>query len=633
MSPMPPRTFPSPLAPVSALSGHQATRPPARPASRPEAKPDAGPALGAVLLAGFLAVGLALVLAAAPPAHAQTMPLPGDEAWQPGPTVTGPREGTRVEWPQERVNWLLEMDRTVQFLDIWQYRDAGPNFGGMIEAESGPLGGVIQTDNTLEAIWVWSHYQRLTGRTEYLDNIMDAWTYCENFPAWLEEGGNGYYRVHNCAWALTAESEYRAATADGSFLDYANTSAEYIRNTPLYLGSQAQRLNAMCQAWAAGNLYLYAEEMGNTTWRQKALDYGETLIAWVAVDPVTNLAFETWAMSAGTVVWGICRSVFADDPVRGADWVAANGALVDTFQVWYNVPNDSYDWDNSWNVAYANAHFAMGDVAGSAYHTAIGEKLTRKLLAYDTDDDGGIMATTQDPPTIDMSWVSTYLNKFGVARMLGTPAARDAGILAFTSPADLDTIPWPPGAPIPIRVQASNFGLETLAGVEVHLAGAAEGMATIDLGWVEVEEVELHPGWIPETPGLHELTAWTVTPGDGGAANDTLTIRVYLLDVAATPEPSAAAAPRLLSVTPNPLREQGTIALAVPAWQAGRVELFALDGRRVAGWPFGPGNARTVRFTWDGRDAAGRAAPAGVYLVRSEAGRTVSSGKIVKLEP
>jgi hypothetical protein len=586
-----------------------------------------------LLLVLYVAAVFAVFLClASAPARAQTMPLPGGEAWADrGSDPTGPLRTERVAWPAGRINWLLELDRTVHFLDTWQYRGVGSNFGGMIEAESGPLGGVIQTDNTLEAIWVWSHYKRLTGTTSYDDNIHDAWTYCQTFPAWLEEGSNGYYRVHNCAWALTTESEYRAATADTGFKAYGRTSAEYIKNTPLFL-NQSQRLNAMVQGWAAGNLFLYADELGHAVWRQKALDYGETMIAWIAVSPATNLSFETWAMSAGTIVWGICNSVFRNDPPRGQQWVQDNGALVDTFQVWYNVPNDSYDWDNSWNVAYCNAQFAMGDVSGNPHYTAMGEKLTRKLNAYDSDDDGGIMATTQDPVTIDMSWVSCYLAKFGISRLLGTPAPQDPGILAFTEPADGDTILWPVGIPIPVRVQASNFGLQSLAGVEVHVTGPVTASATIDLGFVEVEQVELDPGWVPPAPGLYEFTAYTVHPGDGNTTNDSLTIRVYLRDSAGADEPLALG-PRILSVQPNPARERSVISLAAPAWQSGRVELFSLDGRRVTGWPVEPGNARTLRFTWNGRDAEGREAPAGIYFVRAQCGDQVVTRKLVRLAP
>ena len=214
----------------------------------------------------------------------------------------------------------------MQFLDTWQNRVPGVDFGGEIEAESGPLGGIIQTDNTLEAIWVWSHWTRITGETEYLDEIANAWTYAQQYPAWLEEGGDGYYRVHNCAWGLTAESEYRAATADTSKKAYARTCGDYVKNTPLAMPNTG-RLNTFCEAWAAGNLFLASEELSRPDWRQKALDYGELIITWVNYNPPVQLSAEYWAMSSGTVVWGLCNTVFRNDPARGQTWIQNYGAL------------------------------------------------------------------------------------------------------------------------------------------------------------------------------------------------------------------------------------------------------------------------------------------------------------------
>ncbi len=595
----------------------------------PPGTPDHPVVLGRPVVACVLAM---LLLGIAVPAFAQTMPMPGDEplpsTW---PPPTGPDGGRLVAWPTGRVNWLLSLGRTCQFLETWQNRVPGVDFGGEIEAEGGPLGTVIQTDNTLEAIWVWSHWTRLTGDLQYLDEIANAWTYSVRYPAWLEEGGDGYYRVHNCAWGLTAESEYRAATADTSKKSYARTCGDYIKNTPLSI-INTQRLNAFCEAWAAGNLFLYAEEENRPDWRQKALDYGELLINWVNYSPPVQLAAEYWAMSSGTVVWGLCNSVFRDDPARGQAWVQANGAYVDTFQTWYNVPGDSYDWDNSWNVAYCNAHFAMGDVSGNEHYTAMGEKLARKLLSYDVDTDGGIQATTQDPPTIDMSWVSSYLAKFGVSRMLGDPPQQDAGVLTFVTPADGDLIYIPVGTPIPIEVQVTNFGLQAIGPVQVDLTGPVTGSAAVDLGFVEVENVVLHAGWTPAAAGVYQLTAITTWPGDEVASNDTLTVQVQVVDLADAPEIADAGAPGIVLVTPNPSRDATRITLRLPAWREGEASVHSVDGRQLAMWRLEPGNQRAVTLTWDGRRSDGSAVPAGVYVVRARTGDAVSARRFVRLD-
>ena len=567
------------------------------------------------------------------PAAAQTPYVPPEAADLDAPSSTGPATGGgEVEWPAGRINYLFELDQIAAFLDVWQYLGADSDFGGMIEAEGGPLGDVIQTDNTLEAIWVWSRYTELTGSVEYLDNIADAWVYVGVHPPWLEEGGNGYYRVHNAAWGLTAESAYRSATGDDGFLAFAETCADYIVSVNLFL-NQFQKLNAFVQGWAAGNLYLYGEEMSDAGWMTAALAQGEELIDWVEFDPPVQLALETWAMSSGTLVWGICNSVFRDDPARGGLWIDDYGALVDTFQVWYDNAGDSFDWDNSWNVGYVNGQFAMGDVSGDAAYTRNGENLTRLLLSYDTDDDGGIQGTTQDPVTEDMTWVTTYLAKFGVARILGQPPQTDAGLLQFTSPADGDIIVLPAaGAPVPIRVLATNFGLQDIPSVDVHLAGDASGLVTIALDFVEKEEVELDAGWTPPGPGDYELIAYTTLAGDEDALNDTLRIMVKALDAAS----AGGEGPSVLSagsVRPNPSSGVSWIALDLPEGTPAEIGIFTPDGRRVTAWSLPAGERRRVERAWRGATPDGERLPAGIYFLRARIGGGLERHlKIVRLD-
>jgi len=544
--------------------------------------------------------------------------------------AVGPRGGA-PEWPTERVNYLFEFEQIVQFLALWQETDPGPNFGGMIEAEGGSLGNVIQTDNTLEAIWVWSRYTAITGRTTYLQNIADAWTYCQAWPAWNEEGGtNGNYRVHNCAWGLAAESAYRLATGDTAFLTYAQTCADWIVNHPLFI-NQNQAINAFVEGWAAGNLYLYGEERNNAAWMASALSLATTVKTFIDVDPVRNLALETWAMSSGTMVWGLCNSTFRDDPAAGIAWLAVNGARVDTFQPWYDVPNDSFDWDNSWNVAYANAHFAMYDLTGEPAYHQNAVNLTNLLLAYDEDDDGGIQGTTQDPVTEDMSWVTCYLTKFGVDRLLGTPPSIDAGVLAFASPEDQALYVLPLGAPIPIEVTVTNYGLADLTGVSVQLEGAIELSTTLDLPYAARPTLTLDPSWSPGA-GQYELTVSTSVPGDENPSNDQLTIQITVLapsDVAS----DLTGAPRV-TISPNPSRGDAVIRLVGRALTPTVLSLHDAAGRLVRrfelpGAPSGSLDAPSA-LRWDGRDARGRTLPPGAYWLR-DTRRAGAASRIVRL--
>lgn len=558
-----------------------------------------------------------------------TQPLPDSELHA-SPNITGPRGGP-VEWPTARINYMFELDQLAAFMDTWQEDTPGANFGGMIEAEAGPLGGVIQTDNTLEAIWVWSKYTEITGRTTYLQNIADAWIYCQNFPPWLEEGPvAGYYRAHNCAWALTAEIAYRQATGDTSFLTYAQTSADWIVAHPLNI-TQSQRLNAFVQGWTSGNLYLYGEERGNAGWMNSALTLAQAVKGFIDFNPTANLALENWAMSSGTMVWGICNSLYRANPIAGALWISGHGGLVDTFQSWYDVPADSFDWDNSWNVAYLNAHFAMYDVTGDPQWFTNGENLTRQLLSYDdADDDGGIQGTTQDPNTEDMSWVSCYLTKFGVVRMLGDASEIDAGTLAFESLTDGQELVLPLGAPIPITVQVSNFGLEDLTGVVVNLDGPVTGQVTLDMAFADKTTVELHPGWTPVATGDYVFTATTEIAGDGDSANDALTITVHVTSPAAVADGSLAAHDLgLTPPSPSPFGSSTRLGFQLPADVAASIAVVSPDGRSIREWSFEPGLARSISVLWDGRDRLSRPAAAGVYYVRVRAGGRTDVAPVV----
>jgi glucose/arabinose dehydrogenase len=79
-----------------------------------------------------------------------------------------------------------------------------------------------------------------------------------------------------------------------------------------------------------------------------------------------------------------------------------------------------------------------------------------------------------------------------------------------------------------------------------------------------------------------------------------------------------------LSVAPNPFA--GTLRLRLRG-AVERVQVLDLQGRRVREWaPQG-----RTRLEWDGRDASGRPAPAGVYLVRAEGTGLSLSRRVVRV--
>jgi len=585
--------------------------------------------LPARLLIALVLLLVALpALATAPAPAPEPLPPEALHLWESG----GPAGLREPPPPLGPFNYVREFDQMVAFLAAWQLLDPdSSDHGGMIEAEAGYLGGVIQTDNTLEAIWCWSRYEEFSGRATYRPNIAAAWDYCTRYPAWQEEGATGadYYRVHNCAWGLTAALRYEAVTGDASYAAYADTCANYIVAHPLNVWDGTvwdQRLDAFCKGWAAGNLYLYGEAVGDPGLMAAAVSQGADVKGWIDGAPVVNMAAEYWAMSSGTAVWGVCNSVFRDDPAAGQGWLAANAPLMDTWQNFYSVPG--YDWDVAWNVAYLNAHFAVWDVTGDVAYFDNGVFLTDALLSYDTDDDGGIISSTADPVTEDMSWVSCYLIKFGVDRLLGAPADRDAGALRFAGMDDGQQ--FPAGRPLTIQAVATNYGLADLGAVEVRLSGNAGAMTLYaDLPFAAMDTVTFHGEWMPPGEGLYTFTAATFLAGDEDPANDAVTVTVAVGE--GTAAPVGGAAEFAARLTKNPFRESTGLRFALA--DPGRVRLDILDvrGRRVralggAGLPAGE-----HVLAWDGRDAAGRPVPAGLYLYRLVTAGGTRTGKVLRL--
>jgi hypothetical protein len=99
---------------------------------------------------------------------------------------------------------------------------------------------------------------------------------------------------------------------------------------------------------------------------------------------------------------------------------------------------------------------------------------------------------------------------------------------------------------------------------------------------------------------------------------------------AAGPAPPATASLRL---GPNPLVAGPLLVeLAMPRAGPARVEVFSLDGRLVRPLASGAREAGVHRLEWDGRDAAGRASPAGVYLVRVRAPGLAAVRRVIRLK-
>lgn len=508
--------------------------------------------------------------------------------------------------------YLREFEQTTDYLAQWQQDNPGlPQYGGEIEAEAGELAGVIQTDNTLESIWCWSRRRAWTGLTDHDARLAAAWTYCQNYPAWLEEGGFGdnYYRDHNCAWGLAACLEYEAATGDTTRRAYGRSCAAYIAAHPLPLPGGAS-LNAMVTGWCAGSLYDYAVAQDREDWRQAALAQGLDLLDWMEANPAAWLAWDEWAMSGGTMLWGLCRSVFAEAPIYGQLWLRDHVFDVPDWSDWHNVPG--YDWDSAWNVAYANGLFAVTEAAGDPVSSERARAIMDGLLSHDTDDDGGIMANSHDPDTQDMSWVSCYLAKFCLARLVGDPAAGDVGVLRLAGLRDEEVVVL--GQPRSLAVVAANHGTGAAAGVEVTLEVDGQLASNVtDLDYADLDTLALLD-WTPVTPGRHRLRAWTSWGADSRPLNDTL-----IVDLTALSPPLVSHVPSARDAAPlaTRLEEDGTLSLELDWAGTVHVELFNLLGQRLLLREEAVTARGRVRLAW--RQGTQGLAD-GVYLLRVASG-------------
>ena len=89
--------------------------------------------------------------------------------------------------------------------------------------------------------------------------------------------------------------------------------------------------------------------------------------------------------------------------------------------------------------------------------------------------------------------------------------------------------------------------------------------------------------------------------------------------------------PQLAQNAPNPFNSQTVLAYFLPAPGPAHVEVFALNGQRVAVLHQGPQQAGYHRLRWNGRDDAGRPVASGMYLYRLVTDEVVLTRKLILL--
>jgi flagellar hook assembly protein FlgD len=84
-----------------------------------------------------------------------------------------------------------------------------------------------------------------------------------------------------------------------------------------------------------------------------------------------------------------------------------------------------------------------------------------------------------------------------------------------------------------------------------------------------------------------------------------------------------------LQAFPNPFRQRTIIRYSLPKPGKATVSVVDIAGRTVIQGRFASQSAGSHEFVWNGRTAGGKSVPAGVYLVRVEAGGGSSSARLV----
>ncbi|MBU1983960.1 hypothetical protein KJ815_06090, partial [bacterium] len=407
------------------------------------------------------------------------------------------------------------------FLVSMQYTETGANRGGMIEGESGSDAGIIETDNTQEAIRVWSQYAVWTGDTaSYGPRIRLAQGYCQRFPAWRE--GGGYYAIHNCGWGFEAERIYRQAYNDTTWTWYADSCALWVVGHPLDYDPNSTglgQLNPCAQGLGIGGLYPHTLYRGRADWRQFALNEARRLRTWFESNPQRLYQNETWALCGGTALWGVCESLFREYPDSGRVWLTQYGPLLD---VWQPVGT----WNHAFNTWYCNAQHVCFQITQDSLYWGNAVYITDSLIGLDTDHDGGIPPGRNYPVTNDHSWVSAYMGWMGMERIIDALPVVDAIAVGYVSP--ISTLPYLAGdslivaarilnaSQMPLTIRTRVSGQTFLDSMAVELEAGSDSVLSFARLWVLPDNETLPP--------VSPLQLSVFATGDENPANDTITV-------------------------------------------------------------------------------------------------------------
>jgi hypothetical protein len=315
--------------------------------------------------------------------------------------------------------------------------DASPTAceeGGIIEVETGPGMAIVASDNTQEAIGVWSINKMLNGKA-YPANIADAFKYLSIHPgylAWKVAGDPGpdYYSVYNCGWGVRAVILYEATTGDMSHHEYGVMCASHIATyASTLVFSNASLLNVGPAGWAASGLWLWGDTY-DPSMKTTAASIGASVKAWIEASP-SRLSYQYWAVTGAAPYYGVLESYMKENPTELAAWVTEYAPMLGG---WIDEstpadPNDWTDWRNAWNGWNMLGQFTSAQVLGSkgAANEATAKDILTKLVAQENPATGAIPGSQQRPSTEAESWITAYMLYFGLLEVIDAASTPDGG--------------------------------------------------------------------------------------------------------------------------------------------------------------------------------------------------------------
>jgi hypothetical protein len=319
--------------------------------------------------------------------------------------------------------------------------DAGPDAsftaceaGGVIEVESGPGMAIIASDNTQEAIGIWSINQNLNGKA-YASNIANAFDFLSTHPGYLAwkvamDTGPDYYSVYNCGWGVRAVILYESTTGDMSHHEYGVMCASHIAMYASTLVDSTQSLlNVGPAGWAASGLWLW----GNTydaSMKTTAASIGAQVKAWIETTP-SRLSSQYWAMTGAAPYYGVIESYMKENPTELTAWVTKYAPMLGGWidESTPDDPDDWTDWRNAWNGWNMLGQFTSAQILGTdgKTHETTALDILTKLVAQEGSTSGAIPGSQQRPSTEAESWITAYMLYFGLLEVIEEPPPEDAG--------------------------------------------------------------------------------------------------------------------------------------------------------------------------------------------------------------